>query len=109
MGRHGSIRAVAASTSEIAGARGRATTMAALAAAAVAFLPFARGALSGRVLYFRDLSILFHPFRRYVVEGLLQGEVRYWDPFVHEGVPLLYLPMAYPFDLLQALWPDERG
>ncbi len=87
----------------------RRSWLAALAAALVAFLPFARGVLSGDVLYFRDLSILFHPFRRYVVEGLRRGEIRFWDPYVHEGVPLVYPPIAYPLDLLQALWPDERG
>lgn len=76
--------------------------------ALVAFLPFVRGVLSGGALYFRDLSLIFHPFRRYAAEGLRRGEVRFWDPFVHEGVPLVYLPVAYPLDLLHALWVDER-
>jgi len=77
-------------------------------AAAAAFLPFARGVAAGHVLYFRDLAILFYPYRRYAAEGLRMGQLRYWDPFLHEGVPLLYPPAAYPVDLLHALWPDLR-
>jgi hypothetical protein len=42
------------------------------------------------------------------VEGLLQGEVRRWNPFVNEGVPLV-MPFAYPLDLLQVLAPNEWG
>lgn len=76
--------------------------------ALVAFVPFVRGVLAGGALYFRDLSLIFHPFRRFVAEGLRQGEARYWDPFVHEGVPLVYPPIAYPLDLLHAVWIDER-
>src|SRR5437762_1066522 len=82
-----------------------ATVVAVLAAA----LPFLRGVAAGHVLYFRDLSVLFHPFRLYVIEGLRAGQLRYWDPYVHEGVPLLYPPLAYPLDLLQALWADRRS
>jgi len=88
------------------GARARRGTALALAiAASVSFLPFLRGVAAGHVLYFRDLSVLFHPFRQYVIEGLRAGELRYWDPYVHEGVPLLYPPLGYPIDLLQVLWP----
>ncbi len=90
------------------GPRAYAWRLAAAVAAAVAVLPFLRGIAAGHVLYFRDLGVLFHPFRHYVVEGLRAGELRYWDPFVHEGVPLLYPPLAYPIDLLQALWADPR-
>jgi hypothetical protein len=82
-----------------------AVAVAALAAAA----PFVHGILAGQVLYFRDLAVLFHPYRQYVVAGLRAGELRYWDPYVHEGVPLLYPPLAYPLDLLQALWADRRA
>src|SRR3954462_2307746 len=78
-------------------------------ASLAAALPFLRGVAAGHVLYFRDLSVLFHPFRLYVIEGLRAGELRYWDPYVHEGVPLLYPPLAYPLDLLQALWADPRS
>lgn len=77
--------------------------------ALLALLPFARGVLSGQCLYFRDLSRLFFPLRRFTVEGLLGGEVRYWNPFLHEGVPLLLPPLSYPLDLLQVFLPDERG
>jgi hypothetical protein len=77
--------------------------------ALVAFLPFARGVLHGESFYFRDLSLYFFPLRRFVVEGLRHFEVRFWNPYVHGGVPLALPPIAYPFDLLQLLLPDERG
>src|SRR4051794_21199517 len=79
--------------------------LAALVAAGVAFLPFVRGVVAAHVLSSRALAVLSHPSRQYVVEGLRAGQVRFWDPYVHEGVPLLYPPIAYPFDLLQAAWP----
>ena len=75
----------------------------------VSFLPFVQGVLSGRTFYFRDLSLHFFPLRRYAVEGLRGLEVRFWNPYVHEGVPLTVPTLSYPLDLLQALLPDERG
>jgi Bacterial membrane protein YfhO len=78
-------------------------------AALLAFLPFARGVLRGECFYFRDLALYFFPLRRFVVEGLRGLEVRFWNPYVHGGVPLALPPIGYPFDLLQALLPDERG
>jgi Bacterial membrane protein YfhO len=78
-------------------------------AAIVAFLPFARAVSRGESFYFRDLSLYFFPLRRFAVEGLRSLEVRFWNPYVHGGVPLALPPIAYPFDLLQVLLPDERG
>jgi hypothetical protein len=78
-------------------------------AASLAFLPFARGVLGGQCFYFRDLALYFFPLRRFVVEGLRGLEVRFWNPYVHGGVPLALPPIGYPFDLLQILLPDERG
>jgi hypothetical protein len=75
----------------------------------VTFLPFARGALLGEALFFRDLSQQFFPIRRFVVEGLRSGEVRFWDPYVHEGEPVFPPPISYPLDLLQVLLPNEPG
>ncbi len=75
----------------------------------VAFLPFVRGLLSGASFYFRDLSRQFFPVRRFAAEGLLRGEVRYWNPLVHEGEPLSLLPVAYPPDLLHVVLPNEWG
>jgi hypothetical protein len=77
--------------------------------AVVAILPFLRGVLTGQSLYFRDLSRQFFPLRRFAVEGLLRGELRYWNPFLHEGEPLSLPPLSYPFDLLQLLFRDEAG
>jgi hypothetical protein len=77
--------------------------------ALVAFLPFLRGALSGASLYFRDLAVHFLPLRRFALEGLLAGEVRLWNPLVHEGIPLSLPTLGYPPDLLQLLRPDEFG
>lgn len=86
---------------------GRRAAGAAALVAASAFLPFLRGALSGGSLYFRDLSLQFFPARRFVAEGLRAGEMRFWNPFAHEGVPLSLPPLGYPLDLLHALRPDE--
>jgi hypothetical protein len=87
----------------------RADARAAAVVALVAFLPFARGALAGASLYFRDLSHHFLPLRRFALEGLRAGEVRFWNPLVHEGVPLSLPALGYPLDLLQLLRPDEAG
>jgi len=82
---------------------------AAALAALLAFLPFARGVLRGEAFYFRDLAVYFFPLRRYVVEGLRELEVRFWNPYVYGGVPLALPPLSYPVELLQILVPDERG
>ncbi|MBI3932653.1 MAG: hypothetical protein HY317_04500 [Acidobacteria bacterium] len=79
------------------------------AVAFVAFLPFLRGTLAGQSFYFRDLSRSFIPLRGFAIEGLSRGELRYWNPFVHEGSPLPYPPVSYPPALLQLLLPGERG
>ena len=85
------------------------TLAAACAVALVSFLPFARGVFAGHAFFFRDLSAQFFPLRQLVVEGLRQGELRFWNPYTHEGVPLTLLPLGYPLDLLQVLWPDDAG
>jgi hypothetical protein len=82
---------------------------AALLVAVVAFLPFARGFGNGGALYFRDLSRHFFPLRLFALDGLRLGELRYWNPLNHEGIPLPFPPIGYPLDLLQLLWADERG
>ena len=76
-------------------------------AALAAFLPFAGGVGSGASFYFRDLSLQFFPVRRFVAEGLRAGELRFWNPYAHEGTPLTLLPLGYPPDLLHALLPHE--
>jgi hypothetical protein len=79
------------------------------AVAAAAFLPFLRGAVLGHAFYFRDLSRQFFPLRRFVIEGLRAGELRFWNPYVHEGEPVPLPVITYPPDLLQALVPHEAG
>ena len=88
------------------GTRARRALPAALVAL-VAFLPFLRGALSGASLYFRDLGQQFFPLRLFALEGLRKGEVRLWNPLVHEGIPLSLPALGYPLDLLQVLRPDD--
>lgn len=83
--------------------------MAGAAVGIAAFSPFARGLLGNRSLYFRDLALHFFPLRRLVLEGLLHGELRHWNPFTHEGTPVTPLPIGYPPDLLQILKPDPVG
>jgi hypothetical protein len=74
-----------------------------------AFLPFLRGALAGASLYFRDLALYFLPLRRLALQELHAGEVLFWNPYLHEGVPLSLPAVGYPLDLLQLLRPDEVG
>jgi hypothetical protein len=87
------------------GERARAAAVA-LLVAAVAFLPFLRGTLAGACLYFRDLSLHFFPLRLFALEGLRQGELRLWNPYVHEGVPLTLPALGYPPDALGVLAPS---
>jgi hypothetical protein len=77
--------------------------------ALLALVPFLRGLASGASFYFRDLSLYFLPVRRFALEGLAAGEVRFWNPYLHEGVPLSLPAVGYPIDLLQVLRPDEAG
>ena len=63
----------------------------------------------GGCFYVRDLSSYFFPIRRFVVEGLRGGEIRQWNPYVNEGVPVMLPPVSYPIDLLQAVVPNEWG
>lgn len=79
----------------------------AILVAVVTFLPFVRGLGQGRCLYFRDLSLSFFPPRLYAAEGIRDGVLRYWNPFIHEGVPGSLPPLSYPVDLLQAVNPGE--
>jgi hypothetical protein len=83
--------------------------LAAALVVAVALLPVAHAVLAGQSFYFRDLGRYYFPIRRFLVEGLLAGELRYWNPFVFEGARELYPPVSYPLDLLQLLLPNERG
>jgi hypothetical protein len=82
---------------------------AAAALALLTVLPFLGGLLQGHAFYFRDLAGQFFPFRRFIVDGLRHGELRYWNPLVYEGVPLSLPPLGYPLDLLQMLLPGEWG
>jgi hypothetical protein len=80
----------------------------ALLLSAVVLLPVAPGLFLGQGFFFRDLSRHFFPLRRFAAEGLRRGELRWWNPFVQEGVPLSLPPISYLPDLLQLLWIDER-
>jgi len=87
----------------------RHVVLAAVLAAVAAVLPLLPVLLAGQSLYFRDLGRYYFPLRRFVVDGLAQGEIRYWNPFVHEGLHELFPPISYPLDLLQPLTRDESG
>jgi hypothetical protein len=87
----------------------RAWWTAAGAVATVSFLPFLSDVLAGRSFYFRDLSRQYLPARLYALEGLRQGQLRFWNPFNHEGIPLPFVPLGYPLELLQLLRPTEAG
>ena len=81
---------------------------AAAIAATVSCVPFLRTFLGGQSLYFRDLAVYFLPTRRFILEGVLAGEWRHWNPFLREGEALL-APFGYLPDLLQLLKPSEFG
>ncbi len=76
-------------------------------AAGVALLPFVRSLVAGECFFFRDAARTFFPLKRYVAESLRAGEMRFWNPYLHEGVALHLSPISYPLDLLHALRPDE--
>lgn len=81
-------------------------------AAAVALLaaaPFLPGVLRGESLYFRDLARIVIPVRLLALDGLRAGEVRYWNPYAHEGEPLPAPAVAYVLDALQGLVPGPLG
>jgi hypothetical protein len=67
--------------------------------------PFARGLLAAQCFYFRDLASIFIPVRGFAAAALAHGQLRYWNPFDHEGIPLPHPPLSYPIDALQALFP----
>ncbi len=81
----------------------------AAAAAIIGFIPFIRLFLERDSLYFRDLSAYFIPGRKFILEGLGRGELRFWNPLTHEGTPLLLSSFGYFPDLLQLLIPNEFG
>ena len=84
-------------------------TVARIVAPLVSFVPFVYGLARGGSFYFRDLSSYFFPIRRFVAEGLRAGEIRHWNPYVNEGIPVVLPPVAYPIDLLQALRAERVG
>ena len=77
-------------------------------AMAAALLPVLPALLAGECFYFRDLSRYYFPLRHYLAEGLRQGELRYWNPLVFEGIPEVFPPLSYPLDVLQMGWGTER-
>lgn len=81
----------------------------AVAIALVAGLPFGRGLLRGECFFFRDLSRAVFPQKLFLAQGLLQGELRHWNPYVHEGEALRGQSLGYPLDLLHVLVPSEWG
>jgi hypothetical protein len=75
----------------------------------VVLVPFARGLASGNCFFWRDLAHQFFPTRLYVLEGLRDFELRYWNPWAHEGEPMVVPPVSYLPDVLQVLAPHEHG
>ena len=80
-----------------------------LLAAFIAFLPFLPMTVAGESLFFRDLGSQFYPARHYLIEGLRGGDLRLWNPLLHEGLPMVLLPFAYPLELLQLVLANEAG
>ncbi len=74
-----------------------------LALVAVSLLPNLRAAIPGLAYYLRDFSLTFYPVRAFFVAELRQGRWPFWNPYLHEGSALL--PILYPPEFLQVLWP----
>jgi hypothetical protein len=71
--------------------------------AAASVLPHLRALWPDLTYYFRDFTVTFYPTRAFWARELAAGRLGWWNPYVHEGVPTL--PVFYPPDLLQAVWP----
>jgi hypothetical protein len=72
--------------------------VAALAAhVAAVFWLFGGALVSGRLLFFRDLSSFYAPWYAFASEALHHGLWPLWNPTVNAGEPFL---LAYPVDLL---------
>lgn len=69
----------------------------------VSLLPNLRAALPGLTYYFRDFTLTYYPLRAFFVSELRAGRWPWWNPYSYEGCA--YLPMLYPAELVQALWP----
>jgi hypothetical protein len=72
-------------------------------AALVSILPHLRAAWPDRSYFVRDFTLTYYPLRDAIVAALREGRWPSWNPFVHEGAP--FLPMLYPLELVQVLWP----
>lgn len=73
----------------------------------VAFLPFVRGVASGQAFFFRDISRYFFPLRAFIAARMRAGEIPFWNPYNHEGIPQPVSPLGYPVELLQVLSPKD--
>jgi hypothetical protein len=62
--------------------------------------------LSGRVLYFRDITYTYYPDYVFVARSLERGVWPLWNPGADAGTPFL---MAYPVDLLLLLTFGPRA
>lgn len=76
---------------------------------AAALLPVLPALLRGESFYFRDLARYYLPLRQFMAEGLRQGELRYWNPLVFEGLAEVFPPLSYPLDILQIPLGAEPG
>jgi hypothetical protein len=78
-----------------------------LAAALVPILPNPGAALPGWTYYFRDMTLTYIPMRAFVVGEMTRGRWPFWNPYLAEGSPVL--PMLYPLEMLQAVWPGPAA
>lgn len=69
----------------------------------VSLLPNLRAAWPDQSYFLRDFSLTYYPLRDAIVAGLRDGRWSWWNAYLHEGCA--FLPMLYPLELLQALWP----
>jgi len=80
----------------------------------VVLVTFPRVALGLNTFFYRDFGALGYPQAHYFRESLLRGELPFWNPYSHCGVPLLaqmgsWYPPALLLHLLPLPWSLNFG
>ena len=74
--------------------------------AVVVFALFIKPALGLHTFFYRDFGVLGYPYGSYMRDSLLNGELPFWNPYSHCGVPFLaQMGVWYPPSLISLLLP----
>lgn len=86
--------------------------IAVLALIAADLLFFWRIVFLGKVLFWGDTLLQAYPWRRFVQEHVLAGDIPLWNPFIFCGLPFAANPqpaLFYPINMLFLALPVERA